>query len=213
MRSIGLSSSSPGDPGVECPPDADDAALVGAVAEGDRNAFAALYDRHVPRVYGMALRIVRREAEAEAVVSDVFLSLWGQPQRFDPSRGPLRTYLIVLARSRALDRLRAGATRADHTEAAATDSGQSHADREKATRPDQQAMQLERSALVRAAVEQLDTKQRTPLELAYFEGLTHAEIADRLDEPLGTIKTRIRTAMSALRGVLRTLGGDRDGMP
>jgi RNA polymerase sigma-70 factor (ECF subfamily) len=188
----------------------DDAPLVAAVAAGDREAFASLYDLYAPRVYGMALRVLGRDADAEAVVSDVFLSLWKDPKGFDPSRGPFRTYVLLLARSRSIDRLRAGATRAERTEAAATESLPGMTERQHSDRPDAVLVERENKDQIRSAVGRLDAKQRTPLEMAYFQGLTHAEIAEQLGEPLGTIKTRIRTALQTLRSALRSVGGDHD---
>lgn len=187
-----------------------EAALVAAVAAGDRDAFASVYDLYAPRVYGMAKRVLGRDTDAEAVVSDVFLSLWENPGRFDPSRGGLATYLLLLARSRSIDRLRAGATRAQRTEAAAAESAGDRLTRQDDGRPDSRIVEQEDNAKLHEAVGRLDSKQRTPLELAYFEGLTHAEIAQRLGEPLGTIKTRIRTALTSLRSALRPVGRDQD---
>ncbi len=199
----------PGPDGAE--PDGD-GRLMDAIAEGDRDAFATLYDLYASRVYGMAMRVLRRDADAEAVVSDVFLSLWKDPRGFDPSRGPLRTYLLVLARSRSIDRLRAGATRAQRTEAAMTESTPALVDRLGSQRPDVVVAEREDQDLVRCAVGRLNEKQRTPLEMAYFGGLTHAEIAQQLGEPLGTIKTRIRTALQTLRSALRSVGGGHDDL-
>lgn len=190
--------------------DDDDSPLVTAVAAGDRDAFATLYDLYAPRVYGMALRVLGRDADAEAVVSDVFLSLWKDPKGFDPSRGPFRTYVLLLARSRSIDRLRAGATRAERTEAAATEALPGMTRRQHSDRPDALLVERENKDQIRSAVGRLDAKQRTPLEMAYFQGLTHAEIAEQLGEPLGTIKTRIRTALQTLRSALRSVGGDHD---
>ena len=191
--------------------DADiDAPLVAAMAAGDRDAFATLYDHYAPRVYGMAMRVLGRDADAEAVVSDVFLSLWKDPKGFDPSRGPFRTYVLLLARSRSIDRLRASATRAKRMEAAAAESLPEMVKRQHSDRPDNRLVEDENSDQVRSAVGRLDAKQRTPLEMAYFQGLTHAEIAEKLGEPLGTIKTRIRTALQTLRSALRSVGRDHD---
>lgn len=193
-------------------PDDEPAELLAAMARGDRDAFASLYDRYAPRVYAMALRVLRKEAEAEAVVSDVFLGLWENPQRFNPSRGPLRAYLLMAARSRAIDRLRAAATRAERTEAAGRGTAGERVVRAMDERPESRLAETENRAQLHAAVSNLDSKQRAPLELAFFEGLTHAEIAQRLGEPLGTVKTRIRTALTTLRSALRPTAKDRDDM-
>lgn len=184
-----------------------DTALVALVAQGDRDAFANLYDRYAPNVYGLAMRILRNAPDAESLVSDVFLELWRKPERFDASRGAFRTYLLTLTRCRGIDRLRAHATRADKTAAAGDESANRQRDRQDAGSPLQLAVAGEHGRFVREAVSELDDNQRVPLELAFFDGLTHQEIAERLDTPLGTIKTRIRTGLRTLRGALAKIGG------
>ncbi len=196
-------SNAPDDNGVS------DAELMAAIKLGDKDAFEQLYDRHVPTVYALCLRVLHRDCEAEAVVSDVFWEIWRKPHRFDPLRGSCCTYLLTLARSRAVDRWRASKTRIRKTQ----DSGQTIADeaprKQLRQEPSQLAVASERQQAVRAAVEQLDTRQRDTLMLAYFDGLTHREISERLEMPLGTVKTRIRNGLRSLRKALSTLG-DRD---
>jgi len=191
----------------------DDAALAALVGAGDRAALARLYDRHAPHVYTLARRVLRCDPDAEAIVSDVFLEFWRRPERFDPSRGALRTYLLVLARSRAIDRVRAETTRETHSAAAAGVVEAARPERQATADPQSRVIVSEHSRMVRDAVQRLDEVQRLPLMLAFFDGLTHRQIADRLDEPLGTIKTRIRSGMASLRSTLQAIGRHDDGMP
>lgn len=201
---------------VAAPPEAggeSDVGLVAGLNRGDRSALATLYDLHSAGVYTLARRILRCDAEAEAVVSDVFFEVWRRPDCFDTSRGSCRTYLMVLACSRALDRCRGRSRReeliADGGELAVARQVQLVADHQPVVR----AIQSEKQEQVNHALGRLDTKHCQPLRLAYFEGLTHREIADRLGEPLGTIKTRIRAALLSLRSTLRTHGRDDDELP
>ena len=189
-------------PVPETPAVADDAALLRRLQAGDRSALAELYDQHASGVYAVCLRVLRQPPEAEAVVSDVFLEIWRKPDGFDPSRGGWRTYLLPLARSRSIDRLRASATRQAKTEAAHAE-GQSPPP---SPDPAELAELGERRGAVRAAVEQLEEEQRSVLMLSYFDGLTHKEIAEALGMPLGTVKTRIRAGLKALRKSLAGRG-------
>lgn len=162
--------------------------LVARLAAGDAQALAEFYDRYAGLVNGLALRILRDAADAEDVVQEVFLQAWRQADRFDAQRGTPEAWLCTIARTRALDRLRRRASRREDPPEAAP----AHAE---TPRPVE-------ALSVRAALAALSDGQRRALELAYFEGLTQTEIAARLDEPLGTIKTRIRTAMMRLREAL-----------
>lgn len=187
--------------------------LVTGLRQGDRQALASLYDLHADRVYTLAYRILRSDAEAESIVSDVFYEVWRKPERFKESRGGFRTYLLVVTRSRSLDRLRSRARREERT----SDGGKLLAD-EQVTRgakhePLPQAIKTEHRHLIKEAIERLDSKQREPIQLAYFEGLTHREIADRLNEPLGTVKTRVRAALQSLRSSLRNIGRHDNELP
>jgi RNA polymerase sigma-70 factor, ECF subfamily len=174
---------------------AKDQQTLDRMAKGDADALGELYDRHAGRVYSLALRIVRDPGEAEDVVQDVFAQAWRQASRYTASRGVVAAWLLTLARSRAIDRLRARRARPegqDRENAAVrvADSGPPM---------EWQYLSLEQIRLVRAALERLPFLQRAAIELAYFEGLTHVEIAARLEEPLGTVKTRIRSALIKLR--------------
>jgi RNA polymerase sigma-70 factor (ECF subfamily) len=163
-------------------------ALLRRLTDGDTAALGELYDRYAGLVNGLALRILREVAEAEDVVQEVFVQVWRQAERFDPSRGSPEAWLCTITRTRALDRLRRRVARREH-------SGDVLPALSKAPR-------TEEALSVRKALEGLSADQRHALELAYYEGLTHTEIAARLGEPLGTIKTRIRTAMIRLRDTL-----------
>ena len=163
-------------------------ALLRRLAAGDQTALGEFYDLYAGLANGLALRILRDTSEAEDVVQEVFVQVWRQAARFDTSRGSAEAWLCTITRTRALDRLRRRASRreeqADETPAATA------------------APRNEEALAVRKALDGLSAVQRRALELAYYEGLTQTEIAARLGEPLGTIKTRIRTAMIRLREVL-----------
>jgi RNA polymerase sigma-70 factor, ECF subfamily len=174
-----------------------DLEVVRRLADGDRTALADLYDRHSGVVYSLAYRIVG-SADAEDVVQDVFAQAWRQAARYDPDRASAAAWLLNMTRTRAIDRLRANRTRQRLSidDGALGQSAQAEADQE------QGAIHAERASRVRAALGMLAAAQRQALELAYYAGLTHNEIAERLGEPLGTIKTRIRSALLKLRAAL-----------
>lgn len=173
---------------------ADQAALT-RLARGDQNALAELYDRHARSIYSLALRILRERADAEDIVQEVFAQAWNQAGRFDTSRGAVAAWLLMMARSRAIDRLRSRRSRPETASDAAVVERMPDA----AVRQDLQLLSSEQVELVKSALNGLPPPQREALELAYYEGLTHTEIADRLAEPLGTVKTRIRQAVIKLR--------------
>lgn len=170
--------------------------LAAALRARDERALAQLYDRYGGAIYGLALRVTGDAGAAEEISVDTFWQLWQQADRFDGTQGSLQNWLFTIARSRAIDRLRARVARKRIT---ADDPSAMTEVR----RPEEAAELVERRRLVRAAMEALSAEQRTALALAYYEGLSHSQIAERLQEPLGTVKTRIRQAMIALR---RTLG-------
>jgi len=185
-------------------PDSDDAALVRRMSEGDERALGTLYDRWVPAVHSLVLHIVRDSAEAEDVVEEVFWQAWRQAARYEPSRGSVSTWLLTIARSRALDKLRSLRRTRDETVplAVATDAVASPV-----ATPQGAAELSERRTLVAAALQELPREQREALELSYFAGLSQTEIAERTGQPLGTVKTRMRLAMQKLRGKLAQLRG------
>lgn len=178
--------------------------LVARAADGDQQAVASLYDRYGPVLYAVAYRVVGQRADAEDVVIEVFAQAWREAQRFEPGRGSVAGWLTMMARSRALDLVRARARRERITASAAADP------REGApgmgnwrVNPSESYDHGERRRRVQVALEALSPPQRQAIELAYFEGLSQSEIAQRLDEPLGTIKTRVRLGMGKLRESLR----------
>jgi RNA polymerase sigma-70 factor, ECF subfamily len=172
--------------------------LAAAVASGDEGALAALYDAHAAAVYSLALRITRDPSDAEDVTQDVFVQAWRSASRFDAARGNLAAWLLMMTRARALDRLRRERRRpADATEPSAFDRIPSAA-----PGVDLLAATSEEAERARIAMAALPAEQREAVELAYFEGLTHSEIAARTSQPLGTVKTRIRSAMQQLRAAL-----------
>lgn len=174
------------------------ASLFSGMAEGDQGALAQLYDATNRQVYGLALRIVSDAADAEEVTLDVYTQAWRQAARFDPTRGEPITWLLTLAHSRAIDRLRSrgGARKREQTLDAVVQLPAGDAD------PEHSSALAERARFVRKALSALSPEQREVIELAYFEGLTHVEIADRIRQPLGTAKSRIRLGMARLREAL-----------
>ncbi len=172
--------------------------LARRLAGGDDGALAELYDAHSAIVYSLALRITRTPEDAEDVTQDVFAQAWRTAGRFDASRGNLAAWLLVMARTRALDRLRRERRRPAET----IDRSSLEAIPNDAPGVDLVAATHEETARARIALAALPAEKREAVELAYFEGLTHSEIAARTSQPLGTVKTRIRSAMQQLRSAL-----------
>jgi len=171
-----------------------DAALMRRMADRDETALAAVYDRYAGLVYSVALRVLRNAELAEEVSQDIFYQLWRTAPAFDPARGSLSSWLLVCARNRAISRLRGRAAEpvAELREQTAVLTVSLEDDLA-------QAQQISR---VRSVLEKMQPAQRQTLELAYFEGLTHTEIARRTGEPLGTVKTRLRAAVEFLKRAL-----------
>ena len=166
-----------------------DSNLISSIRTGDQNAMAALYDRYSSIVYSVALRVLADTGAAEDTLQDVFMQLWRNPGAFDSSRGSLGAWLAVIARNRAIDALRKRRPENDIEDvviSVETDLA-SEADRSRSAQK------------VRSLLGAMPAAQRNALEMAYFEGLTHTEIAAKTGEPLGTIKTRIRAGLAALR--------------
>ena len=185
---------------------AQDRELVGRMAGGEDRALGDLYDRYGKTLYALALAIVREPADAEEVVVDAFGQAWRSAASFDPARGSVGAWLATIARSRALDLVRARGRRAKvHERAALLSDGVATPIASPGIDPGRGAEQSEARHLVGRALGALPEPQRMAIELAYFEGLTQSEIAERLAEPLGTIKTRMRAGMEKLRGLLGPL--------
>lgn len=184
--------------------DAQLARWLEAIVEQDERALAALYDASVARVYGLVRRIVRREALAEEVVEDTYFQVWRQAPRFDPARGTAITWLLALARSRAIDALRREA-RFRHE---ALDDGPGTEVADPRAGHDELLDLARHHADLHEALLQLGAQPRQLVSLAFFRGLTHEEIADQTQLPLGTVKSQIRRALLTLRQIL----GDERGL-
>jgi RNA polymerase sigma-70 factor (ECF subfamily) len=163
--------------------------LVARIRAGDQQALSELYDRYSKVVYGVALRILHDTGAAEELLQDIFLQLWRKSDAFDSSKGSLAAWLAVIARHRSIDRVRQRHPETDIEDcvlASSTDYGDEA----------ERFLVIEQ---VRAVMSELNPDQRNVLEMAFFEGMTHTEIADKTGEPLGTIKTRIRSGLQTLR--------------
>jgi len=168
---------------------ADEMRLIARLRAGDQQAMSELYDRYSKVVYAVALRVLQDAAAAEDVLQDVFLQLWRKPDAFDASRGSLAAWLAVITRHRSIDRLRQRRPETDIEECVIT-SGPDLRDETERT------LVVEK---IRGALAEMNPDQRTALEMAFFQGLTHSEIAEKTGEPLGTVKTRIRSGLQQLR--------------
>ena len=186
----------------------DDAALLARMAGGDESALGIFYDRWEGAVRAIALRLVHEQTDADDVVEEVFWQAWRQASRFEPARGNGGNWLLTIARSRALDRLRSlKRSREDGSLDAMIDAGTGE-DEQDAPDPLDAAVLAERAQIVRASLATLPPEQRETLELAYLQGLSQSEIAQRTGEPLGTVKTRMRLAIMKLRERLGVLQED-----
>jgi RNA polymerase sigma-70 factor (ECF subfamily) len=174
-----------------------DRLIVQRMAQGDGAALAELYDRHGRAVYSLAVRILSDHGEAEDLTQDVFALAWRNAAKYDASRGVVAAWLLVTTRTRAIDRLRARRVRP--SAASADDVRRLDAIPDAAASVEMIAADRQMAERVREAMVHLPAEQREALELAYFEGLSHSEIGERTGNPLGTIKTRIRTGLTRLR--------------
>jgi len=167
----------------------DDSALLALVQRGDEFAMASLFDRYSKVVYSVALRVLRDPASAEDVLQEIFMQIWRNPDGFIATRGSLGGWLAVVSRNRSIDALR----RKRPTE---------QVDDMAIASPYNLANEAERNSMMekaRTVIHLLPTEQRKTLEMAFFDGLTHSEIAEMTGDPLGTVKTRIRSALATLR--------------
>jgi RNA polymerase sigma-70 factor, ECF subfamily len=174
--------------------DMTDRELVASIAAGNAEAFAAFYDRHAPRVFGLICRLVRQPAVAEDVLQETFWQVWRIADRYDPSRSSPEVWVLLLARSRALDCLRRQRV---FSEISVEPETLENCD------PAQAVEQSEAGQQVREALEQLPAEQRLAIRLAFFAGLTHEQVARQVGVSLGTAKTRIRLGMKRLSKLLR----------
>ncbi len=173
------------------------AALLPAIAQGNASAFEELYDRHASTVYGLLLRILNNPDDAQEVLQETFVKAWTSAKMFDAVRGTEIAWLISIARSRGIDRLRSRRTRVEREEEAGREyTIVSSAGSETVA---DSAIHGEERTAVRGALAELPDAQRLALELAYFEGLSQSEIAAKLNQPLGTIKTRMQLGMKKMR--------------
>ncbi|HEX2088058.1 MAG TPA: sigma-70 family RNA polymerase sigma factor [Solirubrobacteraceae bacterium] len=172
--------------------------LMDLVRDGDAGAFGAVYDRHSTAAFSLAYRMVGRRNAAEDVVQEAFLSLWRAAARYDASRGSVRTWVLGIVHNRAIDALRRSTV---HDSRRASDEGLEERF-EAPERTDAEAARRSEAGEVRAALGVLPADQLKVIELAYFGGFTHSEIAEMLDTPLGTVKGRMRLGLEKLRGVL-----------
>lgn len=181
---------------------ADDTVLVERVGARDVAALGELFDRYGSILLALALRILRRRSDAEEVLDDVYWEMWSRTDRYDSARGTLLGYLLTLTRSRALDRLRSR-RRSEARYAPPVEADPPDATPGTPT-PFDAALLAERGRRVRSALDRLSPDQRRAIELAYYSGFSHSEVASELGEPLGTIKSRIRQGLIQLREDLRS---------
>ena len=173
--------------------------LITRIAAGDRDAFSRFYDLLAPTAFGLIRRVLRDPEAAAEVLQEVFWQVWREAPQYDPGRGSPEAWLVMRAKTRAIDRLRS-IRRRDRTFVAPVDESVARSSDEPAENP---AVVAEDRSLIQTALAQLPEPQRRVIELAFFDGLTQSEIAARLGEPLGTVKTRARLGLERLRGVLR----------
>jgi RNA polymerase sigma-70 factor (ECF subfamily) len=173
--------------------------LIGRIATGDRDAFSRFYDLAAPLAFGLIRRVLRDPEAAAEVLQEVFWQVWREAPQYDPKRGSPEAWLVMRAKTRAIDRLRS-MRRREKTFVAPVDDAVARLDEAPAENP---AVMAEDRGLVQTALAQLPEPQRRVIELAFFDGLTQSEIATKLGEPLGTVKTRARLGLERLRGALR----------
>jgi RNA polymerase sigma-70 factor (ECF subfamily) len=179
-----------------------DPALLARIVKGDQQAFSQLYDHSSTLLYTLAFRILGSREEAEELLQDVYLEVWRKVSRYDVGRGTPVAWLITLTRSRAIDRLRVRGTRGRQVTNSLEQSATAHL-KDSGPSPFETQADQELRLAVGTAINNLPAAQQQAIELAYYEGLSHMEIAARLNLPLGTVKTRIKLGMSKLRETLR----------
>lgn len=177
-----------------------DAQLVTSIARYNEVALAEAYRRHGGAVFGLAKRVLNNPADAEDVTQEVFLRLWNQPDRFDPARGSLRSFLLAQAHGRAVDAVRSSSSRRQREARDALRTAEADYDMQR------EVWDLAVADQVSQAMGELPEEERRAIELAYFDGRTYREVAQLLDQPEGTVKSRIRNGMRRMRAVLADSG-------
>jgi RNA polymerase sigma-70 factor (ECF subfamily) len=173
--------------------------LIQQVANQDRDAFSQLYDRFSSLVFSLAMRMLRARSDAEDLLQEVFVQVWRQAQNYSAERGSPEAWIVNIARSRAIDKIRS-IRRMEKSFVLTDDPARA----ESSDNVESSAAESETRMAMNSALANLPETQRKVLELAYFDGLTQTEIANRLAEPLGTVKTRMRSGIQRLRDMLRT---------
>jgi RNA polymerase sigma-70 factor (ECF subfamily) len=181
------------------PSQASDQELMAAISRGDQDALGQLYDRHAATALGVAFRVVKDRGVAEEVVQDAFVAAWRRAASYEPARAEARTWLLSIVHNRAIDRTRGLAAAGRRTE---LDLDQAAEARDESDVWREAWGRIQRAEIV-AALAELPPEQREAIELAFFGGLTHVEVAERTGQPLGTIKGRMRLGLLKLRTVLR----------
>jgi RNA polymerase sigma-70 factor (ECF subfamily) len=181
---------------AEAPP-AEEVELIRKIGEGDRASFAEFYDKFGGVIYATAMRVLNDPRDAEDVAQEVFVMIWEKAKMYDPSRGKPLTWAVTMTRNKSIDRLRSLQRRFRLRDELEQETSASDFTTERAPVDDVEIQ--ERGEILRSAVMKLSKEQREVIEMAYFSGLTQNEIADRLEEPLGTVKARIRRGMIKLR--------------
>jgi RNA polymerase sigma-70 factor (ECF subfamily) len=182
------------------PANAHDRELTSLLLAGDEAALRTAYREHASAVFGLAMRVLANTALAEETTQDVFVRLWEKPDRFEPERGTLRAFLLAIAHSRAVERVRAEASIRRRHESAQRQPVVSTNDD-----PARNIVVRDAQEAVRRALVELPEEQRRPIEMAYYQGLSYREVAAALSEPEGTVKYRIRTGMQKMRAALHAV--------
>lgn len=181
--------------------------LLQAAADGDQEAFAELYDATSSFVFGLLMKILGNEREATTVAQEVYTQIWRGAGSYDVERGQVRSWIAMIARSRAIDHVRSDRSYSDALEALETNPSAEHPVGGRPSDPEEDAVVSERRRMVRSALDELPDEQRRMIEIAFFRGLSHREIAESIDVPLGTVKSRIRAGLSKLEARLGPILG------
>lgn len=174
--------------------------LISKIAKGCESALKKLYDNTIAQIYGLAYRILNNQADADEVALDVFKQIWNKAPDYEPGRGTPSAWVITLTRSRAIDRIRSDTKRRTTNEPLVAESDSI----DDTPLPDETRDILEKRELIEKALSELTPQQRRSIELAYFKGLSQSEISKQMNEPLGTVKSWMRTGMIKLREILIT---------